>query len=50
MASENPQLEREIEPILKSITFEHIERFSDLMNMKEEIGVYIKINDREINK
>ena len=39
------RLRSELEPILQAVTFEHIENYKDLLLMRDELRVYIKVND-----
>ena len=39
------RLQAELQPILQAVTFGHIENMKDLMLMRDEIRVYIKVND-----
>ena len=40
------RLKEEITPILQAVTFEGIESFSDIMSMRDEYRVVIKVNDK----
>lgn len=39
------RLKNKLKPILQAVTFEYIENFADLMMMRDEICVRIKVNE-----
>ena len=39
------RLQTELEPILQAVTFEHIDSYRDILLMRDEIRVCIKVND-----